>query len=1839
MLCVHLWEHQMIRSLSLLSLFLFSQLQAFEKYDHLDGLGDPSIYVEGYVNALTGALVHSQADLVVDCPEELSFIRNYNCFNCYNNSFGSGFTHNHPTGSFRDEYDKKTDTRTIYVGEKSGNCLKYSDWKFSKHSRNYYLDEEHREHDLTNTYSGKISGRHNLKNSYLTADGRQDRIRIREMKLGDGTVRKYNDKNQLSTEIRPSGNQVKYYYSKDQLCSIQAFDRNGKACLGWINFYYNSGMLSSIKTSDGKIAKYTCEMKRIKKHCKEKLPLLKKVQLFDQPKEILYSYDENVIKIKPEDGSDSFRIYERKISGHSGGMHRSKCEYGSSGKISKLTLFGPQRRGAVYYFCYPFYDRGTIVITPLKAALRYTGSSVRVGSITTYLNGTFFANPKDLYRKQRFYWGEKEKTIDNRGNLTIKALEDSNEHILCAASYIYDHRGNVLKETLYGNLTGKCDFEPIKITKKNEVVGQESFHHTYTYTDDGRNLVLTHEDGDGVREEYEYVPGSNRVSQILTIVNDQVVKRQCYTYNSFMALTSVREDNGSSRDVNDLSDVTSSTVQMHTLIEDLKTSGFGKPEETIEGYLNPLTGVLVQLKRQTYTYGKYNLVTSQTVYDADDRLCFTLTFDYDSYGRCIRETDCFGVETVYKYNTHNCCVFSKKEGVGYSTSFAYDSADRMIEKRELHESGEEFVYTFAYDVMGNLIEQTDAYGNVKKMTYDSLGRHIKTEYPPVFLADGTTSAPTEEMVYDIFDRIVEEKDPLGNVTQKRYTARGQLAEIVYPDGTSERYVYNLNGSLHQKYEKNGSYHTMVYDEFQQLVRDETYSSDGNFLRKKEFVYDQGLLIYEIDASGTVTEYRYDFAGRKSAKLIHGEEMTAMETYAYDSLGRLCGTKKWLSEEKGEYLNYIQEFDCLNRVTLNKIEDHHGKTISWTSYCYDINGNCVEERCQQTEKAVSVAKAEYASYSMPLVTIDPMGNATCYHYDFSFENVHGQKVFRSTVINPKGVKMITTKDVLGRDVETHMENAEGVLLSKGQSFYDLKGNKTLSLTDSIVQGVVNRTYEVKWVYDAMDRVVRIIEDPKEKFKETQFTYHPMGMLETKRKADGVLLSYFYDDLGRESEMFSSDQSVHYTYEYNLRDQLIRSVDSITGKTIERRYDSFGNLIEEVLPSGMRMRYQYDPFCQILKITLPDESAITYTYDLAEMTTVSRFSPDQSPLYTHHYTSADMQGRSLKSVLITGDEVDFKWDLNGRPTKISSLHFTEEISEKGYDSVGNLLQADFINGGKQYSNIYNYDELNQLIYESTTRAHDYRYDSLHNRLSKDSDDYALNSLNQVEQCEAHQYQFDLNGNTISQISAGNEISYTYDALNRLRAVEREGIWKIEYQYDSFGRRISAHHFKWAGENLLEEEREYLFQGIYEIGYRLPSGEFPELRVMGKREGPAFRTCIAFELQGETYAPLYDHIFNVVALLDLSSGDLKAAYRYSAFGEMQELISSSIICPWLFSNQRYTRESNLYHFGKRDYRPAIGRWISPDPGDFIDGMNLYAYTRNCPTMHLDFYGFSTQPVTKRPIAEPVYGGFVSCEIMDYLVKGAGKCCEVAAHNILPESTGRFAIEGIARVMQGESFVPDNGFVLPSVSGIVPGRPLDGIRVRYIPGIGTLESGARATAEKISGYLRGAEVHWTCQQSRGFVQDLGLCMAEMMHIRTPAIQHLSEQIRNDYWEMRAIRGDNFLLFYIDHSRGGLDFYEATRNLPREMRDKMFVLALGSAKLFDARDYKLVKNYSNDYDIVNFIANLTCSHHENVNLIYTEYCSGSGNPLSCILDHLIESGGYQDTLWREIQFLLENGI
>jgi len=96
------------------------------------------------------------------------------------------------------------------------------------------------------------------------------------------------------------------------------------------------------------------------------------------------------------------------------------------------------------------------------------------------------------------------------------------------------------------------------------------------------------------------------------------------------------------------------------------------------------------------------------------------------------------------------------------------------------------------------------------------------------------------------------------------------------------------------------------------------------------------------------------------------------------------------------------------------------------------------------------------------------------------------------------------------------------------------------------------------------------------------------------------------------------------------------------------------------------------------------------------------------------------------------------------------------------------------------------------------------------------------------------------------------------------------------------------------------------------------------------------IAVELEGQVFAPILDTQGNICRLINLHSKTPTHSYEYSAFGE--ELQShEQLFNSWRFASKRFDPELNLVYFGKRDYDPEYGRWLTTDPAGFIDSVNL--------------------------------------------------------------------------------------------------------------------------------------------------------------------------------------------------------------------------------------------------------------------------------------------------------------
>jgi RHS repeat-associated protein len=79
------------------------------------------------------------------------------------------------------------------------------------------------------------------------------------------------------------------------------------------------------------------------------------------------------------------------------------------------------------------------------------------------------------------------------------------------------------------------------------------------------------------------------------------------------------------------------------------------------------------------------------------------------------------------------------------------------------------------------------------------------------------------------------------------------------------------------------------------------------------------------------------------------------------------------------------------------------------------------------------------------------------------------------------------------------------------------------------------------------------------------------------------------------------------------------------------------------------------------------------------------------------------------------------------------------------------------------------------------------------------------------------------------------------------------------------------------------------------------------------------------GQRYYYHYDGLGSVVALSNIN-GQIVESYSYDIFGQPSN--TSSVGNPYLFTGRNYDSETGLYYYRARYYKPAIGRFLQPDP-----------------------------------------------------------------------------------------------------------------------------------------------------------------------------------------------------------------------------------------------------------------------------------------------------------------------
>lgn len=1296
--------------LSFSSLFSLDHVKLSKEPACIVAESAPNSFVNGTVNAIGGNFYFAMKHLHVPGHIPMDLIQYYNNQSSYSYWLGTGMGLNYSfwiQGQVFSHKDHDTHNKYSEVHvEAPGGSILIGLSKFDDKGMTYYLDPDIIYKGLANTASGKICARTNLKNLSIKTKNRGPGRYDWTVHLPDGTTKEYfrtydhfeNSMN-LRTEHRLNGSKLTYSYYKYHEEEGRPRKITASAKHVWNELYFEKAKISA---SNGQKASFSYFRK-------DGSDYIDKIETTDNP-EITFEYGHAgklycINKIKWPDDRFLEIEYDHKA--------RVKCQKGPVGPDGE--------KRTIYSFS---YDDDHTKVTDANDHVRiYRHSHKRLTSLQEF-------KKHKLFRSHDYVWGENEglswgkypKT--NAGNLCTEAICNGDKKAEYAKRFSYDDYGNVLKETIYGNLSG---YGKKAFALSSDGIPYDShiehYHKYYTYA---KNLLTHASEDDGPSYEYRYIPGTDLLSAKYTKNGKKILLREFYTYDDDGILVKKIVDDGS--------------TTLTTIIKPVSHNhaGRGLPHEIIECYGDKPK----QIKRTIYNYNEAGKVIEEAIFDANNEYRYSNYFDYDEKNRLRKKTNALKEITRYEYDANNNKIFEELQGSRFYTKFTYDRANRLIASVECHDDGTYIGTKYSYDLMGNKLSSTDRYGRITHFQYDSLNRLKAITYP-----DKTTLTKK----YDIFDNVIEEIDQNGHTTRFEYTAQKQPTRIAYPDGAVERFEYNLNGTLKAKWDASNTKTSYTYDILGRPTEISIYDEAGNKLSSTAHTYDSFHLLSTTDPMGVTTYFSYDGAGRK----IQECKQDSKTTFEYDSLGRLSCTKSFCPNE---YIADYSEYDYLDRIILQKRLDVTGKVISWSYYEYDICGNQTLKRSGNEIEVNSI----YNSQSELIERIDECGHSTKYFFD------HSLKLQRK--LTTDALENITEEhfDVLGRVTVVLKRNKFQKLLAQTNFYYSPLGKKTKQLEHVFVDGKIDHEYVIEWEYDARDRIKKVIEQSD---KITNYEYDLSGRIKQITKPDGTSVFHTYDALGRLSTLSSSDKTISYHYTYDLNNNPIEIYDEVSGYSTTRSYDAWNRVTKDG-----PLTFTYDALGRITSLVAPN-LAIKYTYLHAHLNSVQRYSAANELLYEHLYKAFDLHDHVLESELINGlGTATFTWDKKGRNTKISTDYFSQEIPQDGFDAVGNLKLYSIANETIHAS----YDDLYQLTEENGCQ---YEHDSIHNRLAKNGSRYNLDSLNKISFDKSSSFIYDKNGNIIEKRDANKVTHYFYDALDRLIKVD-----DTSYAYDGLNRRIS-------------------------------------------------------------------------------------------------------------------------------------------------------------------------------------------------------------------------------------------------------------------------------------------------------------------------------------------------------------------------------------------------------------------------------------------------------------------
>ncbi|MEM1222213.1 MAG: RHS repeat-associated core domain-containing protein [Verrucomicrobiota bacterium] len=636
-------------------------------------------------------------------------------------------------------------------------------------------------------------------------------------------------------------------------------------------------------------------------------------------------------------------------------------------------------------------------------------------------------------------------------------------------------------------------------------------------------------------------------------------------------------------------------------------------------------------------------------------------------------------------------------------------------------SGATRYYATAFvDAQGNQLTLAyDASLRITSVT-DALGQETVFSYVP---------GPGDQVPTDIY-KIRSITDPFGRAAFFKYTATGQLYQIVDPIGIVSEFAYTTGDFIDMLTTPYGST-TFEWGDLPG-INDEPgrYIQATNPQGDKERAERYDLANFPAAGSELLAPSAVAVGDETVSFLPKVTNLFYRNTYYWDKQQMRYGAGDY---SKATIYNWQAQNDVISPVLASYKEPLESRI--WFNYLGQISpeGGGDSSRPSKTLRAVedkdgvtqwALSRSEYHPVSGKVTrTIGPLGRELVYEYNDDESVTGAVSGIDLTAIKVKTASGYETLASFGNFVN-HLPQSTTNAAGQTTIFaYNSMGQVT-SITDP--NGGVSA-----YAYDS-DGYLLSVDGPLAGTGDTiQFTYDAAGRMQTVTDYDGYVLTYSHDDIDRLTRVDYPD-GTHEAYTYD-------KLDMATAR------DRLGRLTN----------YTYDELRQLTAATDPENRTVGYDWcrcgDLRSLI---------DPMGRVTRWHRDVQGRVTAKEYVDGSQVRYEYDLSGQ--------LSQRIDEKGQIT--------------RYR--YNIDStLHATLYpnaENPTPTVSYTYDSYFNRVTSMSDGIGITNT-------TYHPIGSLGANEVASVDgpwANDVVNYSYDALGRLTNRSINGVAQT-MSYDAASR----------------------------------------------------------------------------------------------------------------------------------------------------------------------------------------------------------------------------------------------------------------------------------------------------------------------------------------------------------------------------------------------------------------------------------------------------------------------